>query len=89
MNDKITVKNKEGQEKEYDIILTFTKNDKNYITYTDYSKDEDNNINCYSKEINDNKLLDITDEDINKIIDTMLLTITEAERDKFKNKLGD
>ena len=50
MQDKILIKNDQGQEKEFDILFTFTSNDtgKDYITYTDYEKDEQGNIKCYS-----------------------------------------
>lgn len=84
MKDKLYIKNEKGEEKEYDILFTFTKDEKNYITFTDYSHDESNNIKCYSKEqTNDNELNDITDENIYIVIDDMLKTITETE--KYKN----
>ena len=85
MKDKITIKNEKGETKEFDIILSFTKDGKDYVTYTDFSKDENNDINCYSSEIEKNgKLNNIEDENILKLIDSLLLTITETEKDKYK-----
>ena len=69
MQDKILIKNDQGQEKEFDILFTFTSNDtgKDYITYTDYEKDEQGNIKCYSVYKDNDKLLPVTTEKDNPL----------------------
>ena len=50
MEEKILIKNDNGEEKEFTVLFTFESNEtgKKYVTYTDYSKDYKGNINCYS-----------------------------------------
>lgn len=46
----LLIPNENGEEKEYAILLTFdieTKN-KSYVLYTDYSKDEDENLKIFA-----------------------------------------
>ena len=56
--------NKDGIEKEYDILSTFDYKNRKFIIYTDYSIDETNNVKIYSG-IYDNKekILPITDSE--------------------------
>ena len=77
MQEKILIKNDQGQEKEFDILFTFTSNDtgKDYITYTDYEKDELGNIKCYSVYKDNDKLLPVTTEKELKFIDETLKTL--------------
>ena len=77
MQEKILIKNDQGQEKEFDILFTFTSNDtgKDYITYTDYEKDEQGNIKCYSVYKDNDKLLPVTTEKELKFIDETLKTL--------------
>lgn len=59
--------NKDGIEKEYDILSTFDYKNRKFVIYTDYSIDETNNVKIYSG-IYDNKekIMQITDsEDAN------------------------
>ena len=41
MEEKILIKNDQGEEKEFDILFTFESNEtgKKYVTYTDYTKE--------------------------------------------------
>lgn len=52
MKEKETMKiiDSNGKETEYEILLAFkwTKTNKNYIAYTDNTKDENGNINVYA-----------------------------------------
>jgi len=88
MKEKITVKNKNGDSKEFDILFTFESNHthKKYVTYTDYSKDEDGNINCYSSMKEENELFPIETEEELKMIEKMLQTITASTKLKYKMK---
>lgn len=47
---KIILKNEQGREKEYYILVTFDilKKNKSYVLYTDYSKDNNNNLKVFS-----------------------------------------
>lgn len=59
MNDKkIYTINKEGKTIEFDVILTFKNEDngKDYVVYTDNSKDENNKLRIYSSIYNPNTL---------------------------------
>ena len=52
MNEKKFMKltDKDGKEIEYEILVAFkwTKTNKNYIVYTDNTKDENNKLNIYA-----------------------------------------
>ena len=43
MKDYLTIKNDKGEEKEFEILLSYVGEETGYqyVTYTDYSKDED------------------------------------------------
>lgn len=84
MQEKITIKNEQGEEKEFDILFTFTSNDtgKNYITYTDYDKDEQGNIKCYSVYKDGDKLLPVTTKKELTFIDETLKTIQTYLKEK-------
>ena len=86
MKEKLTVQNNNGDSKEFDILFTFESNHthKNYVTYTDYSKDEEGNINCYSSVLEEGKLLSIETEEELKMIDKMLQTITASTKLKYQ-----
>ena len=87
MQERIIIKNDQGEEKEFDILFTFTSNDtgKDYITYTDYSKDENGNINCYSVYKEGDKLLPVTTEKELTFIDETLKTIQTYLKEKGTN----
>ena len=79
MEEKITITNDKGEQKEFDIVFTFVSENTNkkYVTYTDYSKDENGNIKCLSSMYGDNnELLPVTTEAELKIIDEMLKTLS-------------
>ena len=86
MKDKITIKTEQG-EKEYDIVFSFNKNGKEIVTYTDYQKDENNNIKCYSCEYQeDGKINEVTDPETLQNIKDILNTITETTKYKYSKK---
>ena len=89
MKNYLTITNENGDSKEYEILFTFESENTNkkYVTYTDYSKDEENNIICYSSILEeDGKLSEIdTDKEL-KIIDEMLSTLVETTKLKYKNE---
>lgn len=75
MQDILKIKVSENEEKEFSIISTFDINEKNksYVVYTDYSTDENGNINISVSSFNKyNELIDVTDEDEIRIIDEYL-----------------
>ncbi|NLC48710.1 MAG: DUF1292 domain-containing protein [Tenericutes bacterium] len=74
MTDKLIIKNDEGLEIENDILFTFESSETNkvYVIYTNYEKDEENNIKVYSAcyNINDeNRTLEevTTEKELNTI----------------------
>lgn len=75
--EKVIVNNN-GVTKEYEILFTFFYNDKKYITYTNYEKDEKGNLICLSSLQENEQLLPINDEKALDIIDEMLRTLTNA-----------
>lgn len=84
----IKVKNDKGIEKEYEIIFEFdSKNDnKHYIVYTDFQKDKNNIIECFSSIYENNKLYPITTEEELDYINSMIESITEQGQNKYKLK---
>lgn len=78
-----TMINEEGKEVKYDVLFTFQSDEtnKDYIVYTDNSKDEEGNIQVYASiyhpEDENTKLEPIETEKEWKIIDTILKTIQE------------
>lgn len=75
MNEKKVLKiiDNFGKENEYEILIAFkwTKTNKNYIVYTDNSKDENGNLNIFAAIYypQDNSKLDAieTDEEWNEV----------------------
>ena len=80
-----------GNEIIYDVLFTFESEEtnKNYIVYTDNTKDETGNIEVYASIYDPNdphsKLEAITTEKEWKVIETILDTLQEEVRNK-KNK---
>lgn len=64
-NKKLKITDTSGKTSEYDIITAFfwTKTKKNYIVYTDNTKNENNDLNVYASIYNPNDLTKL--EDIN------------------------
>lgn len=85
MKETITIKNDLGEEKTFDVVFTFVSNDTNkeYITYTDYTKDYKGNIKCYSVMKDGDKLLPVETEKELLFINETLRTITNDLKEKY------
>ena len=76
----LLIPNENGEEKEYAILLTFDIESKNksYVLYTDYTKDENNNLkifaSIYDKEWN---LSPLTDSDEIEFINNYIMELEE------------
>lgn len=83
-----TLIDQEGNEIVYDVLFTFESEEtnKNYIVYTDQSKDEKGNIQVYASIYDPNdpksKLEAITTEKEWKVIETILETLQEEIKSK-------
>ena len=82
MNDKIKIKN-ELSEKEFTILFSFEFDNHNYITYTNYEKDENGNILCFSSIYDNDKLMPVNDEKALDMIDEILNHMVEETKNKF------
>ncbi len=86
-----TMIDQEGNEIVYDVLFTFENDEtkKNYIVYTDQSKDASGNIQVYASiydpEEADPKLEAITTEKEWKVIETILETLQEEVKKKNSN----
>ena len=93
MEDKKVLKiiDNNGQETEYTILIAFywTKTKKNYLVYTDNTRDEEGNVEVYASiydpEDPHSKLEAITTEKEWKVIETILDTLQEEVRKKKNN----
>lgn len=85
MKNKLKIKNDLGEEKEYDILMSFTSDNtgKDYVVYTDFTK-EDNTIKCYASIYEDGKLSKIDTEEENNIVEAMLQTLSETAKTKYQ-----
>lgn len=91
MNKENTFKviDKEGKEIEFEVLFTFESNEtnKNYMVYTDNSKDEEGNIRVFASVFNPSdeplELLPVETEREWKIIETILDSVQEQNK---KNK---
>lgn len=88
MNKENTFKviDKEGKEIEFEILFTFESDEtkKNYMVYTDNSKDDNGNVRVYASvfvpEAEPLELLPVETEREWKIIETILETIEEENK---------
>ncbi len=86
--NKFTMIDDEGQEREYDVLFTFESEEtkKNYIAYTDGTKDETGNVEVYASIYDPNdpnsRLEAIETEKEWKIIETVLQTLQEEAQKK-------
>ncbi len=86
-----SVLDENGQEIVYDVLFTFESEEtnKNYIVYTDNSKDEDGNIQVYASIYNPEdpkaKFEEIQTEKEWKVIETILNTLQEEIKNKNSN----
>ena len=86
--NSFTMIDENGNEVEYDVLFTFESDEtkKNYIAYTDNSKDESGNVQVYAStydpEDPEGKLEAITTEKEWKVIETILETLQEEVKNK-------
>lgn len=85
MKETITIKNDLGEEKTFDVVFTFISNDTNkeYIAYTDYTRDYKGNIKCYSVMKDGEKLLPVETEKELLFINETLKTLTSEINEKY------
>ena len=87
-NNKFVMLDKNGNEKEFTVLLTFESEEaeKNYVVYTDDSRDEQGNVQVYASIYDPNdpskKLEPIETEKEWKIIETILDTLQEEVKKK-------
>ena len=89
MKDYLTITNENNETKEFEILFSFESDETNkkYVTYTDYTKDEDGNIICYSSILEDDgKLSKIDTEHERAIVDELLNTLIESTKMNYLNK---
>lgn len=68
-NETVIVPDKNGVNREYAKLATFDYNNRKFIIYTDYSKDEADNIMVYGGiYVNDNKIEAITEKEDAKVV---------------------
>ena len=77
MDEIITLTLEDGVTKDFDILFEYTHNDKRYVTYTEYEKDENGNIKCYSNILDGDKTLPVDDENL-ITIDKILRTLNKS-----------
>ena len=84
--NKFTIINKEGEEITCEVLFTFESEEtqKNYIVYTDNTKDNEGNIKVYASIYNpekeNNELLPIETEREWRVIETILESIQEESK---------
>ena len=89
MKDYLTITNENNETKEFEILFSFESDETNkkYVTYTDYTKDEDGNIICYSSILEDDgKLSKIDTEHERAIVDELLNTLIESTKMNYLKK---
>lgn len=80
MKDKVKIINDDGTTIEYDVLFSFDIEDKKYVVYTDYKKDEEGNILTSSAEYNSNTFLPIKDEKALSIVEELLNNYNRVKR---------
>ena len=91
-NEKMTFKitNENGIEVEYEVLFTFESDEtkKNYMVYTDNTKDEEGNTKVYASVFKPDaeplELLPVETEREWKIIETIITSITEESKKEKK-----
>ena len=86
-NDKIILKNEKNEDCIFSILLTFDLEEKNksYVIYTDYSKNEDENIKIYSSIYNKNGDLEpIIEADEIEIVNEYIKTLENDIKSKIE-----
>ena len=78
MDDIMKITLNDGKEEEYNVIFTFFSNEynKNYIVYTDETKNINDELNVYCSIYENNKLIDIEDDKeydmVSEVIDSYM-----------------
>ena len=86
--NSFTMIDENGNEVEYDVLFTFESDEtkKNYIAYTDNTKDDNGNVQVYAStydpEDPESRLEAITTEKEWKVIETILETLQEEVKNK-------
>ena len=90
--NKFKIIDKKGKEVEFEVLFTFESDEtkKNYMVYTDNSKDKDGNTKVYASVFEPNKdpleLLPVETEREWKVIETILESIqSENKKEKEEN----
>lgn len=79
----LTIKNENGEKKNFHILVTFDIEQKNksYVLYTDYSKNENGDlrvfVSIYNKYDEDDKLEEVVEEDELDVIDEYIEKLQE------------
>ena len=90
LDNTFKILDKEGNEITFEVLFTFESDEtgKNYMVYTDNSKDEQGNIRVYSSvfepDSNPLRLLPVETEREWKIIETIITSITEESKKEKK-----
>ena len=85
-DNTFTIVDKDGKEIECEVLFTFESDEtkKNYIVYTDNSKDEEGNVKVYASIYNPNRenteLMPIETDCEWRVIETILDTIQEESK---------
>jgi len=84
-DDKLILKNENNEEKEFAILVTFDIKEKSYVLYTDYSKDENENINIFSAIYDEDwNIKPVEGKDEIKIIDKYIKDLEEDLKSGMK-----
>lgn len=88
IKNNIVLTNADGEKVNYHILFTFTSKitHKNYLIYTDFSRDDNANINVYYSCYDPNnlsKLEPVTTHEEIELIDDILLTLEQELKYKF------
>ncbi|MDE5586902.1 MAG: DUF1292 domain-containing protein, partial [Bacilli bacterium] len=86
MKEKLTISDANGKIQELEILFTFEskKTNKKYVTYTDYSKDSEGNINCWSSILENGNLISIETEEELEWVNKILKTIMASTKLKYR-----
>lgn len=77
-NEKISIFDSENREMDYEVLIKFDYDDKNYIVYTDNSYNNKEELNLYGAMIDkDNKLNSVYDVDVIAIFNKLIAEYKE------------
>ncbi len=93
-HNNIVLTNSEGEKTNYTVLFTFDSKitEKSYIIYTDFSRDDNANINVFYSSYtpgNNVKLEPVETKDEIALIDDILLTLEQELKLKFSKKSED